>query len=324
MPTPHFAPGIMVVSLVFASGLASAQAYPAKAVRIVMGFPPGTTVDVLARPIAQRMTEALGQQFILDNRPGATGIIANELVARAAPDGYTLLATPGSSLTASPHLHAKMTFDPLRDLLPIVQIGEFSYVLITHPAVPARTVRDLIALARAKPGVVTYGSTGIGSGFHLAGELFASMAKINVVHVPYKGGPAAVTDMLGGRIDFMFYSFAVVQPQVKAGRLRAIAVTGRERDPLLPDVPTVAEAGLPGYEIGGWHGFFAPAGTPKEIVERLNALVRRILTAPDMRELWTGQAMAIPTGNPAQFAARVRDDYEKYGALIKRAGIKPE
>jgi tripartite-type tricarboxylate transporter receptor subunit TctC len=324
MPIAHLVAGMMVASLAFAAGFASAQAYPVKPIRIVMGFPPGTTVDVLARPIAQRMTEALGQQLILDNRAGATGIIANELVARAAPDGYTLLATPGSSLTTSPHLHTKMTFDPLRDLLPIVQIGEFSQVLITHPAVPARTVRELIALARAKPGVLTYGSTGIGSGFHLGGELFANMAKINVIHVPYKGGPAAVTDMLGGRIDFMFYSFAVVQPQVKAGRLRVIAVTGRQRDPTLPGVPTVSEAGLPGFEIGGWHGFFAPAGTAKEIIERLNALVLRILAAPDMRELWASQGMAIPTGNPAQFAARVRDDYEKFGALIKRAGIKAE
>ena len=302
---------------------AFAQPWPTKPIRIVMGFPAGTTVDVLARPVAQRMAEILGQQVVLDNRPGATGIIANELVVKALPDGYTLLATPGSALTSSPHLHAKMTFDPLRDLLPVARIGAFSYVLIVHPGVPAKTARELIALAKSKPGVLSYASTGVGSGFHLACELFASMAKVKLIHVPYKGGPPALTDMIGGRVDLMFYSLAVALPQIKAGRLRAVAVTGLTRDALLPDLPTLA-ATLPGYEIGGWHGFFAPAGTPKEIVDRLNAMVVKILAAPEMRELWTAQGMEIATDTPAQFAARVRDDYEKYGKLIKAAGIKPE
>jgi tripartite-type tricarboxylate transporter receptor subunit TctC len=179
--------------------------------------------------------------------PACAGIIGNEVVVRSPPDGYTLLATPGSALTSSPHPHAKMTFDPLRDLTAIIQIGAFSYVLITHPGVPAKTVKELIALAQAKPGALTYGSSGVGSGFHLAGELFKSMARINIVHVPYKGGAAVVTDMLGGRIDLMFYSLAVVQPQIKAGRLRAIAVTGLKRDPLLSQIPTVSESGLSGY-----------------------------------------------------------------------------
>jgi tripartite-type tricarboxylate transporter receptor subunit TctC len=313
-----------LVVMLALSGPVWAQSYPSKPIRVVMGFPPGTTVDVLMRPIAQRLTETLGQPLVLDNRPGATGIIAIELVARAPADGYTLLATPGSALTSSPHLHAKMTFDTLRDLKPVVQIGAFSYVLIAHPGVPARDVKQLIALARAKPGVLTFGSTGLGSGFHLAGELFKSMAKVELTHVPYKGGPAAVTDMLGGRIDLMFYSLAVVQPQIRAGMLRAIAVTGLTRDPLLPEVPTVGESGVPKFEIGGWHGLFAPAATPAAIVEQLNAAVSRILITPEIQELWRSQGMGIVSGGPDVFAALVRSDYEKYGQLIRSAGIKPE
>jgi tripartite-type tricarboxylate transporter receptor subunit TctC len=309
--------------LAFATA-AGAQTWPSKPVRVVMGFPPGTTVDVLMRPIAQRLSESLGQQMVLDNRAGATGIIAIEMVVRAPADGYTLLATPGSALTSSPQMHTKMTFDTLRDLKPVVQIGAFSYVLIAHPGVPAKTVRELIALARGRPGLLTFGSTGVGSGFHLAGELLKSMAKIDLTHVPYKGGPAVVTDMLGGRIDLMFYSLAVVQPQIRAGRLRAIAVTGLARDPLLPEVPTVAEAGLPDFEIGGWHGLFAPAATPAAIVEQLNSAVSRILATPEIQELWKSQGMGVVRGSPDAFAAVVRGDYEKYGRLIRGAGIKPE
>ncbi len=305
-------------------GAAQAQPYPSKPVRVVMGFPPGTTVDILMRPIAQRLTESLGQPLVLDNRPGATGIIATEMVVRALADGYTLLATPGSALTSSPHLHTKITFDTLRDLKPVIQIGAFAYVLIAHPGVPAKNVRELIALARAKPGVLTYGSTGLGSGFHLAGELFRSMAKIDLTHVPYKGGPAVVTDMLGGRIDLMFYSLAVVLPQIRADRLRAIAVTGLVRDPLLPEVPTVAESGLPKFEIGGWHGLFAPAATPITVVMQLNAAIARILATPEIKELWTSQGMAVVSGGPEVFATLVKSDYEKYGQLIRSAGIKPE
>lgn len=305
-------------------GMAAAQPYPSKPIRVVMGFPPGTTVDVLMRPIAQRLGEAFGQQLVLDNRPGATGIIATEMVVRAPADGYTLLATPGSALTSSPHLHTKIAFDTLRDLKPVIQLGAFAYVLIAHPGVPAKSVKELVALARAKPGVLTYGSTGLGSGFHLAGELFGSMAKINLVHVPYKGGPAVITDMLGGRIDLMFYSLAVVQPQIRAGRLRAIAVTGLARDPLLPEVPTMAEAGLPKYEICGWHGLFAPANTPNAVVTQLNAAIARILGTVEIKELWISQGMGIVSGSPEAFAALVKSDYEKYGALIRSAGIKPE
>lgn len=313
---------IVVIAWTTAAG---AQGYPAKPIRILIGFPAGSTVDILARPIAMRVTELLGQQVVVDNRAGATGIIANELVVKAPADGYTLLATPGSSLTTSPHMHAHMTFDVLRDLAPVAQIGAFAYVLFVHPNVPAKSVKELIALARAKPGVLTFGSPGIGSGLHLAGELFKTMAKINIVHVPYKGGPPAVTDMLGGRIDMMFYTFAVVQQFIKAGRLRAIAVTGLTRDPLMPQIPTVTESGLPGYETSGWHGILAPGATPKDIIDKLNTTVVGILGTPAIKDFWASQGMGFASGNsPEQFAARFRADYEKYGRLIKSAGIKAE
>ena len=306
-----------------AAAVATAQTYPAKPVRLVLGFPAGTNVDVLARPIAQRMTEALGQPVIVDNRAGATGLIANELVAKAPPDGYTLLVAPGSSLTSTPHLRVKMPYDAMKDFAPIIQINSFPQVLIVNPIVPAKTVKELIPVAKARPGL-TFGSSGVGSAFHLAGELFKSMAKIDMLHVPYKGGNLALNDLLGGRIDLMFYSLAIANPQIRAGKLRAIAVTGLKRDPLQPNVPTVDESGLKGYEITGWHGFFAPAGTPREVIDRVNATVAKILGTPEIRELWASQGMEVVTNTPEQFSKRMRADYEKYGRIVKAVGIQPE
>jgi tripartite-type tricarboxylate transporter receptor subunit TctC len=287
----------------------------------VHGFAAGSAIDVFARPLAQKLSEALGQQVVVDSRPGATGTIANELVAKSAPDGYTLLAAPGSAMAATPHLY-KVPYDPLRDFAPVIQISAFSYVLVAHPAVPAKTARDLIALAKSRPAPLTYGSTGVGSGFHLAGELFAAMAGIQLLHVPYRGGgSAAITDLVAGRVDLMWDSLAVVLPQMRAGKLRAIGVTGAHRAAALPDVPAIAESGLPGYEMVGWHGVFAPAGTAREIIERLNATIAKILGASGIKELWTTQAMEILPSTPEQFAARLRFDYERYGKLIKSSGI---
>lgn len=315
---------VTVLAALFSlAGVVQAQTYPSKVVRIVLGFPAGTTVDLLVRPLAQKLSESLGQQFIVENRAGATGLIANEAVARAAPDGYMLLGAPGSSLTSSPHMFAKPPFDVLRDFAPIAQIGAFGYVFIAHPGVPVKNVKQLIALARAKPGFLTYGSSGIGSGFHLAGELFTSMAHVNMLHVPYKGGAAAMNDMLAGRIDVMFYSLAVTLPQIQAGRLRPLGVTGVKRDVLLPEVPTMEEAGLKGYEITGWHGLLAPAGTPAAALDKLNAEIVRILQSADMRKLWERYGMETPSTTRAQFAAVIKSDSEMYAKLIKSAGITP-
>jgi tripartite-type tricarboxylate transporter receptor subunit TctC len=317
----------MVVLSLFAIAQVDALAqapYPSKAVRLVLGFPPGTNVDVLARPIAQRMTEMLGQPVVVDNRAGATGLIANEFVSKAPADGYTLLVAPGSSLTSTPHLKLKMPYDSLKDFAPIIQINSFPQVLIVNPVVPAKTVKELIAVARARPGVLTFGSSGNGSAFHLAGELFKSMAKVDMLHVPYKGGNLALNDLLGGRIDLMFYSLAIANPQIVAGKVRAIAVTGLTRDALQPKLPTIDESGLKGYDITGWHGFLAPAGTPRDIVQRLNSTVAKILGTQEIRDLWASQGMAVVTNMPEQFAQRIRADFEKYGRIVKTVGIQPE
>ncbi|MCC7487315.1 MAG: tripartite tricarboxylate transporter substrate binding protein [Burkholderiales bacterium] len=310
--------------LVLGVSLARAQPYPAKQVRVILGFPPGDTVDILVRPLAQRLSESFGQPFVVENRPGATGLIANEAVARAAPDGYVLLGAPGSSLTSSPQMHARPPFDALRDFAPIAQIGAFGYVFIAHPGVPASNVRQLVALARAKPGFLTYGSPGIGSGFHLAGELFTSMAHVRMLHVPYKGGVAVLNDMLAGRIDLMFFSLAVTQPHIRAGKLRALGVTGVKRDPLLPEVPTVDESGLKGYEMTGWHGVLAPAGTPPAILDRLNSEIARLLQTAEMKQLWAQRGMGTPSVTRAGFAQVIKSDHEKYAKLIRSAGITPQ
>jgi tripartite-type tricarboxylate transporter receptor subunit TctC len=303
---------------------AGAQAYPTKTVRVILGFPPGGVTDVLIRAIAQQLTEKLNAQFIVDNRPGATGMIASDAVARAAPDGYTLLGSPGSAITSLPHLRTKMPYDSLKDLAPVIQIAGFSYVLVTHPGVPARTVKDLVSIARTQPGFLTFASPGIGTAFHLSGELLQNMAKIEMLHIPYKGGAAALIDLVTGRIDFMFYSVGVVHPSIESGKLRAIAVTGERRHPQLPDVPTIDESGLPGYEMVGWQGIFTTAGTSEQVIERLNSTISRILLTPEMKAFWTKQGMDFSANSPGQFSALVASEYQRYGTLIKTAGIKPQ
>ena len=320
----RFVFGLLALACAGLVQAATAAPWPVKPIRLVLGFPPGTNVDILARPIATRLSDVLGQQVVVDNRPGATGLIANELVARAQPDGYTLLVAPGSSLTSAPHLKLKMPYDALRDFAPIAQLNAFPQVIIVHPALPAKSVKELVALARTRNGGLRYDSSGVGSAFHLAGELFASMAQVTMLHVPYKGGNIALTDLVGGRIDVMFYSLAVAMPQIQSGRVRALAVTGLKRDPLMPELPTVDESGLKGYDITGWHGFFAPAGTPRERILRLNALINKALATDEIAKLWASEGMEVVTGTPEQFAQRMRADYEKYGRIVKAVGIKPE
>ena len=304
--------------------LAFAQPYPSKVLRVVTGSSAGGGMDVTGRPITQRMSELFGVQVIVDNRPGATGMIANELVAKAAPDGYTLLMNPGSFVTVSAHLNAQVPFNPLEHLAPIIQITSYQFVLVVHPSVPAKNIKELIAIARAKPRSLTFVSTGIGSNFHLGGEMFRLSAGVELWHVPYKGSPPAIVDLLAGRADMMVIGLNAVMPFIKAGRLRPLGVTSTRRSTLLPDVPTIAEAGLPGYELNGWEGVFAPARTPREIVTKLNSTIANILATPEMKEMWAGKGVEFIPNIPEQFAAKVRDDYERTGRLIKAAGIKPD
>lgn len=315
---------LLMMSSCLLSGAVSAQTWPTKVVRMVTGSVAGGGADITGRPIAQRMSELLKQQVIIDNRPGAAGLLANDLVAKAAPDGHTLLLTPGSFLIISSYLNARPPYDPLTLLTPIAQVDSYSFVLVVHPSVPAKNAKELLAVAKAKPGALSFVSSGVGSNFHLAGELFKLRGNVELWHVPYKGSPQAIVDLLAGRADVMFVGLPAVMPHIKSGRLRAIGVTGPKRNPLLPDVQTVAESALPGYEVIGWEGVFAPLGTSREIVHRVNAMINEILMTPEMRELWASKGVDFIPNTAEQFAAKVREDYENVGRLIKAAGIKAE
>ncbi len=315
---------LLMMSSSLLSGAVSAQTWPTRMVRMVTGSVAGGGADITGRPIAQRMSELLKQQVIIDNRPGAAGLLANDLVAKAAPDGHTLLLTPGSFLIISSYLNARPPYDPLTLLTPIAQVDSYSFVLVAHPSVPAKNAKELVAVAKAKPGALSFVSSGVGSNFHLAGELFKLRGKVELWHVPYKGSPQAIVDLLAGRADVMFVGLSAVMPHIKSGRLRALGVTGPKRNPLLPDVQTVAESALPGYEVIGWEGVFAPLGTSREIVHRVNAMINEILMTPEMRELWASKGVDFIPNTAEQFAVKVREDYENVGRLIKAAGIKAE
>ncbi len=298
---------------------AGADTYPNKPVRLIHGYP-GSSTDTNARYIAQKLTELLGQQVIVDTKPGATGTIAADFVAKAAPDGYTLLITPGSALGSAPHLR-KVPFDTLRDFAPVAQIGQFAFLLAAHPAVPARNARELIALAKKRRVALTYATTAVGSAYHLAGVLFCTMAGIEMTHVPYpQSGSAGLMDLISGRVDLGLNSPVFLLPHVRAGKLRALGVTGARRMSSAPDVPTIAESGLPKFEMVGWQGIVAPAGTPTEIVSQLNAAIQKIMRLPETRKRWDENGLEIAQGTPDQFSAILRVDYEQYGKLIAKIG----
>jgi tripartite-type tricarboxylate transporter receptor subunit TctC len=311
----------VLLGATLASGVV-AQAWPTKPVRMIIPFPPGGTTDILARVAAQKLSEALGQQVVPDNRAGAAGNIGTELVAKAPPDGYTLVTAPGSTLTIHPSLYAKLGFDPLRDFAPITILAAVPNVLVVHPSLPARNVKDLIAIAKAKPGQLNYASTGAGQSTHLSMELFKSMAGVKITHVPYKGSAPAVTDLLGGHVSLMFDNMPSALPHVKAGKLRALAVSSLKRSPTAPEIPTVAESGLPGFEVSVWFAVLAPAATPKPILERLNQLLVKALQAPDVRERLGSQG-AEPVGNtPEQFTQVMKRDLAKWAKVVKDADIR--
>ena len=301
---------------------ASAQTYPTKPIRLVVPFPPGGATDILARDVAQKLTEAWGQQVIVDNRPGAGGNIGSELVAKAAPDGYTLeMGTVGThAINAS--LYAKMPYDHVKDFAPVILVAGVPNVLVVNPALPANSVAELIAYAKANPGKLNFASSGNGTSIHLSGELFKFMAGVQMTHVPYKGSAPALQDLIGGQVQLMFDNLPPSLPQIKAGKLRALAVTSLARAPALPDVPTMAEAGLPGYEASSWFGVLAPAGTPPAIVAKLNAEIARWLATPEAKEKLSKQGANAAGGTPEDFAKHIAAETAKWAKVVKDSGAK--
>ena len=300
------------------------QPYPAKPVRVVAPFPAGSGVDIVARMFGTPLAQALSQSVVVDNRPGANGTIACELVARAAPDGYTLLIGNASTLAMAPGLYKQLPYDPVRSFAPITLVVTSANVLVVHPSLPAKTVAAMIALARARPGQLNYGSAGTGNSTHLAAELFKLMAGVNLVHVPYKGTPQMLTELLAGQTQLTFTSLVSSLPHIKPGRLRALGVTSLTRAASLPELPTISESGLKGYEVTVWQGMVAPARTPQPVIAELNRQLVKILQAPEMRERLAGQGLESAAGTPEQFGALIASDVAKWTKVIKHAGITPD
>ncbi len=305
-----------------AAGSASAQTYPAKQIRFVVPFPPAGPADILSRIIGQNLAESWGQQVVIDNRAGAGGNLAAELVAKAPPDGYTMMMGFVGTHAINASLYRDMAFDPVKDFEPVGLVARVTIILVVHPSIPARSVKELIALARSKPGELTFGSPGNGTPQHLAGELFNTMANVKMVHVPYKGAVPALTDLLGGRLSMIFSSMPPALPHVKTGKLRALGVTSLQRSPAASDVPTIAESGLPGYDVTNWYGVLLPAKTPKEIVTRLNAEIVRIMNLPDVKERLAAQGAESLTSTPEQMAAYIRSETDKWAKVVKFSGAK--
>ena len=307
-----------------ASALAQAASYPNRPIRIVVPFPVGGIADTFSRTIGIKLTEVWGQPVVVENKTGAGGNIGAELVAKSAPDGYTLVMGNIGSHAVNVSLFKNIPFDPIKDFVPIAHVLDAEGLLVVNPSVNANSVREILEMARAQPGKLSYASGGLGTTSHLAGELFKSTAKVDIVHVPYKGNSPAITDLLGGQTQMSFATMPTVLPHVKAGKLRAIASIGLARTVALPDVPTVAESGLPGFEVSNWIGLFAPVGTPPEIVAKLNAEVQKIMRSPDVQKRLEAEgARFIPT-TPGQFAAFQKDELVKWAKIIKDANIKAE
>jgi len=314
-----------VAALAFSLAAATcAAAYPERPVRLVLPVAPGGAVDVVGRIVGQKLSVLLGQNVIIDNRGGANYIIGTELVARSAPDGYTLLSTAGAH-TINPAVYRKLPYDALRDFTPIGHVANSTgLVIVVHPSFPAQTLAQLIDMARASPGKINYCSAGFGNLTHIAGELFQVMAKVKFTHVPYKSAGPAITELLAGHVPLMFGPSPVVVPLVQQGRLRALAFTGLKRSPQLPQLPTVDELGYKGYEATGWYGLYGPRGLPRPIVERLNREVNKVIAMPDVRERFAQLNLEPVGGTPEQFAQFLKDDLEKYAKIAKAAGIEPQ
>ncbi len=312
---------LLVLVFCWSAGAALAQGYPAKSVRIVVPFAAGGPADNYARFLAQRLGEALGQPFVVENKPGAGSIIGTDVVAKAPADGYTLLMMSNTH-TVNETLIPNKPFVLLRDFVPVAPVNYSDLVLVTHPALPAKNLQDLIKLAKAKPGQLNYASSGPGTPYHMAGELFKSLAGIYLVHIPYRGSSGARTDVIGGQVDMMFDAVTTMAEQARAGKVRAIATSGRQRSEVLPEVPTLNEAGVPGYEATIWLGLMAPKGTPAAVVQQLNEAVSRIVSQSEVRQLWVKQGATPLLMNPQDFERYMRDDIAKWARVIQSAGIK--
>jgi tripartite-type tricarboxylate transporter receptor subunit TctC len=313
---------IALLALLCFSVQAGAQAWPSKSIRYIVPFPPGAFNDTLARTISAELTKTLGQPMVVDNRPGGNSVIGTEIAAKSAPDGYTLFgaALPFSAIQS---LH-KVSFDVTKDFAPITLAGFSANLLVANPSFPPNNVKELIDYARQNPGKVNYGSSGNGTSVHLAMELFKSMTKTYMLHIPYKGSAPVVTDLIAGQVDVMFDNMPNVIGHVRAGKMKALAVTTAQRSPQAPEIPTVAEAGVPGYEQTAWFGVLAPAGTPREIIGRLNTEIVKLLNSADVKERFAKQGVEVRTSTPEQFATFLRSEVDRWGKVIREAGIKSD
>ncbi|HYH43184.1 MAG TPA: tripartite tricarboxylate transporter substrate binding protein [Burkholderiales bacterium] len=317
-------PHVVLALLAFLAASAHAQPYPAKPLRLVVPFAAGGGSDLVARTVAQKLTEALGQPVVVDNRAGAAGTIGAEIVAKSPPDGHTLLMGSSGPLAINPSLYAKLPYDAARDFAPVALVTVMPFMIVTHPSLPAQSVKELVALARSRPGELNYGSPGNGSTTHLATELLKAMTGIRITHVPYKGVAPAATDLISGQVQVLTGDLSTLLPHVRSGRMRGIAVTSLRRSSLLPGMPTVAESGVAGYDATGWFGVLVPAATPAPVVERLNAAIVKGASSPDARERLAALGGEVASGSPAEFAAYVRSEAAKWGKVIRTIGVKAE
>jgi len=315
----------ILAALAFVATGASAQNFPSRSARIVVGFAPGGATDVTARLLALELNKAWGQQVVVDNRPGASGMIGAEIVAKAAPDGYTLLVSPQTSIVVAPLIIKKVAYDSQRDFATVSVVGSTPQLLAIHPSLPPQNFREFVAFVKANSKNLSYGSGGIGSTPHMAGELLNSSLGVKVTHVPYKGENPGVADLLGGQIPYMFVNFPVAIPHVQAGKLRAVAISSPQRSPLAPQFPTVAESGIPGFDTATWNGLYLPAATPRDILTRIHADVTKVLAAPELKDRMLKQGIDQSTHNtPEKHAAFVKTEFARWGKVIKDAGIKAE
>ena len=314
-----------ILAALFAAAVASAafaQAWPTKPIRFIVPYPPGGTSDILARTIGEKLGTALGQTIVVENKPGANGNVGADYVAKASPDGYTFLLADIGAIAISPSVYPSLPFDPVKNFTPVTMVAYSPHILVVHPSVPAKSVAELVALAKSKPGKLNYAASSTGSAPHLAGVEFAQRAKIDWNYIPYKGGAQAITDVVGGQADLLFNGMLATYPNVKGGKLRILAVSSANRLASIPDVPTVAESGFPGFETGSWQGILAPPGTPSEIVAKLGSEVQKILATPEMKERLAGQGAEVRVTTPAELGTFIARERDRWAKVVKESGVK--